>query len=70
VEIARTSEGDYWAHISVETPRRCPSCTDEHGTVRASRIDRTDGAKVEELAAPATVEHVALRISTPKDGAR
>lgn len=64
VEIARTSSGDYWLHLSVDTPDRWP---DAPGTITDSRIDRTDGSRPQDIPEHATIAHLAIRISTKHD---
>lgn len=68
IELARTSEGDYWAHIAIVTERRTHD-RDEVGTPTDGRIDRED-RRPETIADLATMDHVAVRISTNKDGSR
>lgn len=68
LEIARTSDGDYWAHIAVNTPRHFDVPSD-FGHVTDGRIDRTD-RRPETIADVTTIDHLAIRISSDQDGNR
>jgi hypothetical protein len=57
VEVTRCSDGrGYWAHLSINPPRRAIPRDDPAGLVTESRVD------FPELTAAADVEHIALRI--------
>jgi hypothetical protein len=68
VEVARTSDGDYWAHIATNTPKHHDDPRDV-GRVTDGRIDRTDGRPMT-ITDLATIDHVAIRISSDQDGKR
>jgi hypothetical protein len=66
VEVTRCSDGrGYWAHLSINPPRRAIPRDDPAGLVTESRVDfHQDAARrdIPELTAAADVEHIALRI--------
>jgi hypothetical protein len=66
IELARTSEGDHWAHIAIVTARHTQDAA-EIGTPTDGRIDRDNGKRPETIDDLAPIDHVAIRISSPQD---
>jgi len=50
ISVCRTSDGNYWAHITVYTPDRGPLLDDtrssRHGVIEVVRVDTPEGVKV------------------------
>lgn len=66
IEVTRTTDGDYWAHIAVNRGQALDDCEGFHGNtaqVVDARIDRTVGS-VEGLPDHDTIQHIAIRISS------
>jgi hypothetical protein len=70
VEVTRASNGGgYWAHLSINPPRRAIPGDDPAGMVTESRVDfheRSARRDIPELTAAAELEHVALRIEVER----
>ena len=57
VEVSRTSDGDYWAHVYADDP----------STVIDGRIDRTDRVQAaSDLEDHEKVQHIAIRVHDGK----
>jgi hypothetical protein len=66
VEVARTSDGNYWAHIIInrgEVLDDCDGLCSKKGTVIGSRIDRSTG-KIEELEDFEDIRQIAVLVKT------
>lgn len=66
IEVSRTTDGEYWAHIAVNRGQKIDDCEGFHGTLAQvvdARLDRTIG-HTESLPDCQTIQHIAIRIST------
>jgi len=59
IEVSRTTDGSYWAHLSITKPEK-----DFRSAIIDSRIDYNFNSKLNIISIPneANVEHIALRI--------
>ncbi len=65
IELSRTSNNEYWAHISVNRGQIIDDADGYHGDagrIVTGRIDRTEG-HVEDLPGCETIHHLAVRIA-------
>lgn len=68
IEVSRTTEGDYWAHIAVNKGQIIQDCNGfyaANGHVIGARLDRTEG-QVEDIPKHGTIQHLAVRIAVQK----
>ena len=80
IEVSRTSDGDYWAHIAVN-PEPATDCgipiASRQGVISDSRIDfthdewsnrvGTDKPCIPSIEGGEKIQHLAVKISTNKD---
>jgi hypothetical protein len=66
VEISRTTDGCYWAHILVTQNNVCddllPGRSGAYGVVVDSRVQRCDGSQIESIERTELLEQVAVLI--------
>jgi len=72
IEVSRTTDGDYWAHIAVNTGQVLDDANGYHGAngrIVGTRIDRTidyNGPSVEDIPEHGMIQHLAVRIAVQK----
>ncbi|MGF3022619.1 hypothetical protein ACQVP2_07305 [Methylobacterium aquaticum] len=72
IEVARTTDGDYWAHIIIYQGSITPQTgmASARGEVVASRVCRAGEMGVAEIEGAERASQIAVRIRTTKPGAR
>jgi len=68
IEVARTTDGEYWAHIIInkgEVLEDCEGSQSERGVIVGTRVDRATGS-IDELEDHERVRQIAVLIRTEK----